>query len=479
MMYLNKITNFCALALVPGLALVSGGGGSPRPAEPAAAPVDLERVPVVEFAPLVEPGATRDIDLALCLDTSISMDGLIDSARQRLWALVNELALAEPTPHLRVALLTYGSPGHGAESGWVKTQVALTDDLDMVSMKLFELTTDGGDEYVARVIRAAAEQLEWSQQPGSLKMIVVAGNESAEQDPAVSVELACGLAIEQGIVVNTLYCAQTGGGRGVVPVPLSVSPGLAPSSIAPQSISTATPAQLSTSSIFPVVSPTAPARGPATQPLSEIALGWKRVATLADGAFAMIDKDTGVIMIETPFDDRLAALSTELNATYIPYGSGADWNLSNQVAQDSNAAGLNREAAAARAQTKAGKLYFCGWDLLDSLAAGQLGFEQIEAEQLPEELRALSTEELRSLVDEKREARGRIQTEIGLLGAQRESWLASERAELGTDESMAFDSPLRRAFRELAEARGFRFAEPEEVSVEAETSAGVVILTDC
>ena len=144
---------------------------------------------------------------------------------------------------------------------------------------------------------------------------------------------------------------------------------------------------------------------------------------------------------------------------------------------------MNREAAAARAQTKAGKLYFCGWDLLDALAAKQLAFEEIETLSLPEELRTLSAAELQKLVDQQREARARIQTEIGRMGAERESWLAIKRAELGTDESAAFDTPLRRAFRELAEARGFRFAEPGEPSTESSTESatveGVVVMDDC
>ncbi len=42
----------------------------------------------------------RTIDLAICLDTSGSMSGLIEAAKQKLWAIVNDLALVEPTPRL-------------------------------------------------------------------------------------------------------------------------------------------------------------------------------------------------------------------------------------------------------------------------------------------------------------------------------------------------------------------------------------------
>ena len=83
------------------------------------APQEPERVVI----PTVQPAETRAVDLAICLDTSGSMQGLIDSARQGIWAIVNDLALAQPTPKLRVALLTYGNNGHSPESGWVTGQL--------------------------------------------------------------------------------------------------------------------------------------------------------------------------------------------------------------------------------------------------------------------------------------------------------------------------------------------------------------------
>ena len=438
-----------------GAGLWCDGHDAPQSAGPG--DESAQHAPVVELdadasSPESPAAVPRDIDLALCLDTSGSMSGLIDSAKQRLWALVNDMALAEPTPRLRVALLTYGSPAYGADNGWVQTSVPLTDDLDMVSMKLFELSTDGGDEYVARVTQAATSQLQWSTDPAALKMIVVAGNESAEQDSEVTLEVACGSAIEQGIVVHSLYCAQGGAGRQQV----ASGRGVVPLS------SSAVPVASSNASTTSTTPGATAAATPTPLPLDGIAMSWKKVSLLADGAFAMINQDTGVVLIETPFDEKLVKLSSALNETYIPYGSGAQWYLSNQFTQDVNAFALNTEAAASRAQAKAGKLYFCGWDLVDSLKAKQLTFEGIETDQLPEALRALSTEELRLHVEAQREARAKIQADIAAAGAEREAWLVAKRTELGTDESMAFDSPLRRAFRELAEARGLRFAEPTQ-----------------
>src|SRR5262245_55902717 len=63
--------------------------------------------------------AERPVDVVIALDTSNSMDNLIDAARRKLWDIVNELAKAKPTPKLRVALISYGNTDYSAEKGWV------------------------------------------------------------------------------------------------------------------------------------------------------------------------------------------------------------------------------------------------------------------------------------------------------------------------------------------------------------------------
>ena len=149
--------------------------------------------------------APRTIDLAICLDTSGSMQGLIDSARSKIWAIVNDLALAKPAPRLRVALLSYGNDGHDAAAGWVKVHTKFTEDLDQISQTLFQFGTHGGTELVGRVLQASLRELDWQPGTDSLKLIVVAGNESADQDRKVDYREMCKKAIARGIMVNAIY----------------------------------------------------------------------------------------------------------------------------------------------------------------------------------------------------------------------------------------------------------------------------------
>src|SRR5262245_61574481 len=73
------------------------------------------------------------IQVAILLDTSSSMDGLIDQARKQLWRVVNELAIAKKdgrSPDLQVALYEYGNDGLSAEKGFIRRILPLTTDLD-------------------------------------------------------------------------------------------------------------------------------------------------------------------------------------------------------------------------------------------------------------------------------------------------------------------------------------------------------------
>src|SRR5688572_11377607 len=100
----------------------------------------------------------RKIQVALLLDTSGSMDGLIDQAKSQLWRIVNELSAARKygaAAKVEIALYEYGKQTVSAEQGYVRRILAFTGDLDRVSEELFALTTNGGDEYCGKAIQSA------------------------------------------------------------------------------------------------------------------------------------------------------------------------------------------------------------------------------------------------------------------------------------------------------------------------------------
>jgi len=346
------------------------------------------------------PAAARAVDLAICLDTSGSMNGLIDAARQKLWAIVNDLALARPAPRLRLALLSFGNNGHRKEDGWVSILVPFTEDLDLVSQRLFALTTNGGEEYVGRVLQAATDRLEWSRSPDALKLIFVAGNESADQDREVPFRDACKKAIGRGVQVNPVYCGPGAGDEATL---------------------------------------------------------WREVATLADGHFAAIDHNHGTVAITTPFDTDLQKLGGDLNATYVPLGRKGAEGWQNQFDQDKNAASVNEATAAGRAATKASMLYVCSWDLVDACAQKQVKLEDVKDEDLPEALRKMTVEERRKHLEEMSKRREALKRQIQELEAKRQAHLAAEMKKSALSADQAFDYAVRAAVRAQAAAKGFEF----------------------
>jgi hypothetical protein len=348
-----------------------------------------------------EASERRPVDLAICLDTSGSMQGLIESVKRKLWDITNELAKAKPTPRMRVALLTYGNDGHNAAEGWVRMDSGLTEDLDTICQQLFALSTNGGTEYVGRVIQASLDRLDWTPSNEALKLIFVAGNESADQDRQVSFRDACRRAIAKGIMVNAIYC------------------------------------------------------GPASHGDAPV---WREVAALADGQFASIDQNNGTVEVATPFDAELQRLSASLNTTYLPFGREGAEGAARQVAQDSSVASLSAPAAASRAGAKASAVYRNGsWDLVDAVSDRGVDLETAKPEELPEPMRAMNGAERKAHVEAMAAKRAEIQKAIGSLNASRQAHIAAEQAKAGKAGDAAFDAAVRSAMRGQAEKRGFSF----------------------
>ncbi len=341
------------------------------------------------------------IQLAILLDTSGSMDGLIDQARSRIWKIVNELATARRNgraPRLQVALYEYGQSSIPAVQGYLRRVVPLSGDLDRVSEELFRLRTNGGEEYCGRVIQAAVDGLEWSGGPHDLKMIVIAGNEPFTQGPR-DYRTACREAIGRGIVVNTIFCGSYQEGLGS---------------------------------------------------------GWKAGADLADGQYVAIDADHTPPPVSAPQDDEIARLGRKLNRTYVAYGREGGSGKKRQEEQDMNAASVSAEIAVQRVAAKAAPQYSnSAWDLVDAHKAGAVKLEELREDELPAEMKGMSAGARLGYVDAMRMQREILQKRIAALHAERERFVQDnmkKQAGAGT-----LDEAILGALRRQAEKKGFAF----------------------
>ncbi|MEM1107648.1 MAG: vWA domain-containing protein [Planctomycetota bacterium] len=337
--------------------------------EPRVAPVPAE--PPAAAAPFI--GVRPAVDLAILLDTSNSMDGLIDQARQQLWTIVGQFAAAKKagqTPHLRVALFEYGNTNLPASEGYIRQVVPLTDDLDAMSAALFALTTNGGDEYCGQVIDEAITRLDWSKDPNAYRTIFIAGNEPFTQGPILPNE-ACKRAIEAGVIVNTIHCGNYDAG---------------------------------------------------------IQGHWNLGAQIAEGEYLNIDQDRVVVDIPSPHDKIIIELNTKLNATYLWYGEDAEELAINQVVQDRNSFGISESNAVQRIKAKNSAVYRnVGRDLVDSYAADADVLDDVDYEELPEAMQEMTAEQREAYVQEKADERAAIKAQLKEATDQRDAFVAAER----------------------------------------------------
>lgn len=343
------------------------------------------------------------VQIAVLLDTSGSMSGLIEQAKIQLWRIVNDFATAKrggQRPDLQVALYHYGTPSLGAETGYIRQLVPLSTDLDKISEELFKLTTSGGDEYCGAVIKKATEELKWSEDKNDYKAIFIAGNEPFTQG-SVDYKGACQEAIKQGILVNTIFCGNLQEG---------------------------------------------------------VASRWKDGADLADGSYMNIDHNQKVAQIAAPQDKALAELNAKLNATYVAYGRGGREGLARQQAQDSALASAAPSAASERVAAKAGTFYRNeGWDLVDAVKAQKVKLSEVKEEELPEEMRTLAPEKREAYVEEKQKERADVQARVSELSKERDAYIAAERAKMAQSGTNTLDTAIIKAVRSQAQKLNFQF----------------------
>ena len=388
------------LLLTIGLAFLVASLG------PAAPPPDA---PPEEIAlPEAPPSAAGPrVQLALLLDTSSSMSGLIDQARTQLWKVVNELSASRKDgriPQIEVALYEYGKSSLTAEDGWIRQITGFTTDLDRVSELLFALSTSGGEEYCGQVIERALSDLAWAEDPGAYKVIYIAGNEPFSQGP-VDWRGAVKSAVQRGITVNTIHCGTEEVGA---------------------------------------------------------ASGWSDGALLADGQFLAIDQNRAVAHIEAPQDADLARLGAAMNQTYLPFGQLGIESVARQSAQDHNAS-TGVGSAVQRSVFKASANYLNdAWDLVDALAADRVKLEDIEPAALPEGMRQMSLEQRRSHVAAMSARRVELRAQVQTLNQARNAYVAGERRRLAAEGGAeTLDQAMIRSLRTQASRAGFDFQAPQ------------------
>lgn len=341
------------------------------------------------------------IEVCFVLDTTGSMGGLIEGAKQKIWSIANEMISAKPTPELRLGLIGYRDRG----DEYVVKTFPLTDDIDSIYAHLRDFQAAGGGDEPESVNEALAEAIEkmpWSQDRKVLKIIFLVGDAPPHMDYADGPKYPelCRTAAKKDLIINTVQCGNVA----------------------------------------------------ETTPI------WREIAKLSGGSYAAIAQSGGVAVIATPMDDKLAKLNKKMGETLIPYG---DAEARREVAAKQAFAESAPVSAAAdrlsyNAKTKKG-VQGRG-ELLDALAGNEVKLESIDRKDLPAELQKLTKEELVSRIAENRAERDRLQKEIQELAKKRDAYIQAENKRLAeAGKGDGFDEKVAETIHQQAERKGISY----------------------
>jgi len=361
-------------------------------------------MPITAHAKIETPKpAEQYVKIALLLDTSNSMDGLINQAKAQLWDIVNKFSYVkcgnEKRPQLKIALYQYGNDNLSSSEGYIQQVLNFSSDLDEISEKLFSLTTNGGEEYCGEVIQTSLNQLEWDKNPDNLKMIFIAGNEPFSQGK-LNYKDAVTNAKEKDIVVNTIFCGSYNQG---------------------------------------------------------VSTDWKNGASLTGGEYIAINHNKQIVHIDTPYDDAIIKLNSKLNKTYISYGKLGASKKQKQAVQDTNAMELEEAVVVKRAVSKSSRLYKnATWDLVDAAEDTDFEISKIKKEDLPKELKNKSNTEIKTYINEKKVERKKIQKEITALNKKRETYITKNKKE---DAKGELENAMLNAIQKQAAKKNYKWEE--------------------
>ena len=341
------------------------------------------------------------IQIGILLDTSGSMNGLINQAKDQLWKIVNEVAKANKYNKdvvIEVGLFEYGKSSLPSYEGYLQMLSPLTSDLDSVSDALFRLRTNGGEEYAGKVILEAVNRFSWSHNRNDLKLLIIAGNEPFTQGN-VPYRQAIKKARRNGIIVNTVFCGDAYQGKR---------------------------------------------------------MQWENGARLGGGKYFNINHNDRRVYIATPYDDDIIALGKQLNHTYVNYGRRDKRKAKNAniYRQDANSKSLSKSSYVERNLVKAKKQYApINADMVSAYMKNKNSLKKIRREYLPDAFQGKSHKEIERIIKHKQKARTALQKKINILENKRERYLAKKHTKKGQN----LGSAIIKSIRKQAIKHGFNF----------------------
>ncbi len=390
------------------LFVFTAGGIALYPAIKNMAAVADVPVQPIGHSPVDGPVAVQrpKVEVVFALDTTGSMGGLIQAAKEKIWSIATTLAQAQPAPEIKMGLVAYRDRG----DSYVTRVVDLSSDLDSVYATLMDFRAEGGGdgpESVNQALADAVGRMSWSTDQSAYKVVFLVGDAPPHMDYQDDVKYPQTLATAKakGIVVNTLLAGSDGTTRKV----------------------------------------------------------WMQIAQRGEGHYAQVAQSGDAVAIATPYDERLAELSAKLDETRLYYGS-AEEKAKRQMKQEA-AKKLHEEASvASRARratfnaTKSGAVNLMGeGELVEDVTSGRVDLDAMAPEALPAPMQAMAPKEQKALIEQTAKRRSELKGEIKALADQRAQFLR-DKVKAAGGASASLDQKLYETIRDQAGKKGMSYA---------------------
>jgi len=346
------------------------------------------------------------VEVIFVLDITGSMGGMIAAAKEKIWSIANTLATADPAPAIRMGLVGYRDRG----DGYVTTVTQLSDDLDAVYTQLMQYRADGGGdgpESVNQALYEAVTKPDWSPDSATYRVIFLVGDAPPHMDYQDDVKYAasCRLAARDDIIINTIQCGDM----------------------------------------------------PGTKP------GWRNIADLAEGAYFQVAQSGSAVLYDTPYDPKIAVLSSALDDTRIYYGDAEQVARMNARKHEAD---VIYEAAAPSAvakrtifnSSKAGAKNFLGsQELVDDVVSGRVQLDAVAEAELPSELKSMSPVERGAHVASQAAKRKVLQQQIEDLAGQRQRYIEEKVQMEGEKGTASLDAQIYQCIQAQAAEKDIRY----------------------
>ncbi len=345
------------------------------------------------------------IDLVFALDTTGSMGGMIEAAKEKIWSIATNMAQAKSAPEIRIGLVAFRDRG----DEYVTKIVDLSSDLDSVYAKLMDFTAGGGGdtpESVNQALHEAVTKMSWSQSSDAYKVIFVVGDAPAQMNYRNDVKypVSIKLARQKGIIVNTIQCGQD----------------------------------------------------------ANTLTQWKQMASLSQGQFFNVAQNGSAVAMTTPFDEPLASLSKDLDSTRLYYGKAEVLEqkrrkimATRKMHEKASVASLARRATFN--ESESGKINAIGEnDLVEDITSGRADLATISVEELPKAMQAMSPKEQQRLILETKTKRQKLKNSISSLAKKRDEYIKKEMEQRGGAKD-SLDDQLIGALRLQAKEKGIDY----------------------